>query len=230
MKFSVPVICLSCSTEFAAQGTGEDRIPAATCPNCGSTIHIIDPLSVSVVAERLLYRSQADLDCGDYTFSIVSSAMAIEAAYTQAFLKWKRIEHLQSKGEDPTQEQTEAWEEEYRKETRANFEKVAKFVAKFLNGKTFNQFVNDFLVNSSKAAIIKAGFPPTKLELSSKYIHTELFRRRNRIMHWGKVDYQQDDASAALKAARTALAVLKAIDKERYEAMERAFREQTNEI
>lgn len=86
------------------------------------------------------------------------------------------------------------------------------------------------IARSSKAAIIKAGFPPSKDQLRSKYIHKELFRRRNRIMHWGKVDYQQANASAALKAAQTAFAVLKAIDKEKYEAMEKAFREKATRI
>ena len=152
--------------------------------------------------------------------------MAVEAAYTQAFMKWKSIQHLQATGENPTEKERETWAEEYRNETRGNFEESAKFVAKFLGGKTFNQFVDDFLARESKAAIIKAGFPPNKDQLRSKYIHTELFRRRNRIMHWGKVDYQQGDASAALKAAQTAVAVLKALDKEKYEVMEKTFREQ----
>lgn len=226
MKFAVPVTCPSCSAEFSAPGLGEERIPPVTCPKCGSAIHIIDPLSVSVVAERLLYRSQGELTSGDYTFSIVSGAMAVEAAYTQVFMKWKSIEHLQAKGENPTEKDKEAWEEEYRNETRGNFEESAKFVSKYLCGKTFNQFVEDFLARESKAVIIKAGFPPSKDQLRSKHIHTELFWRRNRIMHWGKVDYEQADAFEALKAAQTALAVLKAIDKEKYEAMERAFRKQ----
>jgi hypothetical protein len=200
----------------------------ATCPKCGSAIHIIDSLSVSVVADRLLYRSQSELASGDYTFSIVSSAMAVEAAYTQAFMKWKSIEHQRARGANPTDKEKETWEDEYRDETRGNFEKSAKFVAKFLYGKTFNQFVDDFLARESKAAVIKAGFPPNKDQLQSKYIHTELSRRRNRIMHWGKVDYQQADASVALRAAQTAFAVLKALDKQKYEAMEKAFREQAS--
>jgi hypothetical protein len=75
--------CKYTTEAIVSDGIGEDRIPAAIWPKCGSTIHIIDPLSVSVVAERLLYRSQSDLDAGDYTFSIVSSAIAVEAAYTR---------------------------------------------------------------------------------------------------------------------------------------------------
>jgi hypothetical protein len=227
MKFSVPLTCPSCKTEFSGNGVGEEKIPKATCPKCASTIHIIDPLSVSVVAERLLYRSQNELTGNDYTFSIISSAIAVEAAYTQAFMKWKNIEHWQVKARTPTEQEKETWEQEYRSKTRGNFEESAKFVAKFLCAKTFNQFVDAFLLRSSKTAIIKAGFPPNKGQLGSKYIHEELFRRRNRIVHWGKVDYQHSDASAALNAAQTAIAVLKAIDKEKCEVMEKTFRGQS---
>jgi hypothetical protein len=56
------------------------------------------------------------------------------------------------------------------------------------------------------------------------HIYMELFRRRNRIMHWGQVDYRETESRAALKAGRTAFAILKLMDKERYEAMEKAWR------
>jgi hypothetical protein len=223
MKFSVPVICPSCKSKFAAPGVREERIPAAACPNCGDVIHIIDPLSLSIVAERLLYRSHTELTAGDYTFSIISSAIAVEAAFTQAFMKWKSIDYPQTTGKEPTDEVEQAWEEEYRKVTRGSFQTTAKFVAKFLCGKTFDQFVSDFLACNTPAAIIKAGFPGNIDHLNSDYIYTELFLRRNRIMHRGKVDYLEADASVALEAARTAFAILKAMDKERCEVMERAM-------
>lgn len=43
-------------------------------------------------------------------------------------------------------------------------------------------------------------------------------------MHWGQVDHRETDSQAALKAGRTAFAILKLMDKERYEAMEKAWR------
>jgi hypothetical protein len=229
MKFTVPVICPSCTNRFAASGVREERIPAAACPNCGDVIHIIDPLSLSIVAERLLYRSHNELTAGDYTFSIISSAIAVEAAFTQAFMKWKSIDYLQTTGNQPTDEVTQAWEEEYRRETRGSFQTSAKFLAKFLSGKTFDKFASDFLACNTPAAIIKAAFPANKDHLNSDYIYKELFLRRNMIMHRGKVDYLEADASVALEAARTAFAILKAMDKEKYEAMERAWREKAEQ-
>lgn len=42
---------------FSAYGDAE--FGPATCPNCSKSAHLINPLSVSVTAERLLYRSKA---------------------------------------------------------------------------------------------------------------------------------------------------------------------------
>jgi hypothetical protein len=225
MKFSVPVVCPSCNSEFAALGVAEERIPAAECPNCANVIHITDPLSLSIVAERLLYRSQNELDAGDYTFSIVSSAIAIEAALTQVFMKWKCIDYVRANGKQPTDKIKQTWEDEYRNETRGSFKASAKFVSRFLCDKTFDQFVNGLLARVKPAATIKAGFPSNKSHLRSNHIYEELFVRRNRIMHRGQVDYRKADASVALEAARTAFTILKAMDKDRYEATERAWRE-----
>jgi hypothetical protein len=225
MKFSVPVACSSCGYDFSALGHAEERFPAAVCPKCGAQIHILDPLSISVVAERLLYRSQREITEGDYTLSIICSAIAVESALTQVFLKWKRIEHLKLESRQATDDEQDTWAQEYRKRTGGGFEKSANFVSEFLCGKIFDDFVANFLQRSSEIALIKAGFPLYESQLKASYIHQELFHRRNRIMHWGRVNYQQEDASLAFKAACSAFAVLKVIDTEKYQAMERTWRE-----
>jgi hypothetical protein len=43
-------------------------------------------------------------------------------------------------------------------------------------------------------------------------------------LHWGQVDYLEANSRAAPKAGRTAFAILKLMYKERYEAMEKAWR------
>lgn len=224
MKIPVPVICSACGTEFSAFGVGEERIPPATCPKCGAQIHILDPLSVSVIADRLLYRSKHELDEGDYTLSIICSAIAVETAFTQVFIKWKSIEYLNETGNTASETEVDAWEDEYRKQTRGSFERSANLVAQYLVGKTFDEFVTDFLARSNVVALIKVGFPQYESQANLNHIYVELFRRRNRIMHWGRMDYQLDDAKIALQAGRTAFAILQVMDRERYEAMERAWR------
>jgi hypothetical protein len=46
----------------------------------------MDPVFVSIIAERLFY-PQSELEGGDHTLSIICSAIAVETAFTQAFLK-----------------------------------------------------------------------------------------------------------------------------------------------
>jgi hypothetical protein len=40
-------------------------------------------------------------------------------------------------------------------------------------------------------------------------------------MHWGEVGFEESDALSAFKVACAAISVLKFMDKEKYEAMER---------
>jgi hypothetical protein len=230
MKFSVPVTCSSCGNIFPAEGRAEERFPAATCPNCEVQIYIFDPLSISVVADRLLHRSNRETIEGDYTLSIICSAMAVECALTQVFMKWKDIDHLKSKGGWGSEEERDGWVKEYRKGTSpGGFERSANFVSMFLCGKQYDEFVSDFVQTSNTAALIKAGFPQRESQLKATFVHQKLFDRRNRIMHWAKVDYQQEDASSALNAACNAVAVLKVMDKEKNDARERAWRESQNQ-
>jgi hypothetical protein len=125
-----------------------------------------------------------------------------------------------------TEDERNTWEKEYRKRTSpGGLENSANFVSEFLCVKRCDDFVTDFLQKSSEAALIKAGFPQYESQLKGSYIQQELFRRRNRIMHWGEVNHQQEDASLALHAASSAFAVLKVMDTEKYEEMERTRRD-----
>lgn len=215
MKFPVPVACSACGCDFKTLGYGELTFPPATCPTCGQTIHIIDPLTISIVAERLLYRSQAELENSDFTMPIICSAMAIETALTRLFLKWKEIEHG-FPGTPTADTDREAWEKEYRTGVgRGGFAKSANFVSQYLTGNSFDGFVDDFLKKSTPATLIKMGLTCPSSHLKGAYIQNELFNKRNRIMHWGEVDYEKADAQKAFGAALAAFAVLKVIDKKK---------------
>jgi hypothetical protein len=85
MKFTVPISCSGCGCDFKALGYGESKFPPAACPKCGETIHILDPLTVSIVAEQLLYRSQFELENGDFTMPIIFSEMAVKTALTRVW-------------------------------------------------------------------------------------------------------------------------------------------------
>jgi hypothetical protein len=184
----------------------------------------LDPLSISIVAERLLHRSKAENEGDDPTISIVCSAMAIESALTQVFIKWKSIEHLGSHGSFGTEAERDDWEGEYRKGTKpGGFIKPSGFVAKKLVGESFDDFVSSLLAKLT-AQQISAGGAQDASQLKAQYIQTELFNRRNRIMHWGEVGHTNEDALKAWNAALTAFSVLKRMDKQRCDAMEAEFK------
>jgi hypothetical protein len=140
MKFTVPVSCSTCGCDFRTLGYGHLTFPPATC-TCGATIHVFDPLTISIVGERLLYRSQAELDSGDFTMPIICGAMAVETALTRVYLKWREIEHGYGTATDADRE---TWEGDYRTGTRrGGFANSANFVSEYLMGKPFDSFVND---------------------------------------------------------------------------------------
>lgn len=224
MKFPIPVPCQQCGTDFSALGYGELTFPPALCPNCGQTIHIIDPLTMSIVAVRLLFRGQAELDHGDFTMPIICAAMAIESALTSLFLKWKKIESGLP-APSITDAQREQWEKDYRDGVRpGGFPSSANFVCSHLTGKSYDDFVSDFVQRSSATAIAGAGLPATESEMKADYIKRELFWRRNRVMHWGEVNHSKSDAETALTAGRTAFAALTLIDKHKADKLDKRIR------
>jgi hypothetical protein len=151
--------------------------------------------------------------------------MAVESALTQLFLKWKGIEFFGCTGRHPPDDEQEAWERDYRRGTSpGGFKKSADFVSRFLCGKEYDAFVTDFSAKANKTDVYTVWFPEFESQSKAQSVHQELFNKRNRIMHWGNVIYQEEDASGALAAATRAIAVLKDIDTEKYQAMEKSWR------
>jgi hypothetical protein len=221
MKVSIPVTC-SCGIEFLADGYAGKKFPVSTCPKCNTTIHIIEHLSISVVADLLLYRSKTEMEGGDYTLSIICSSMAVECALTQVFLKWRKIE---SRIYLPSEDEQNAWEEELRK--KGSIKKSVDFVSEFLSGMKFDDFVTDFLAKNKDhpGILIKNGFPQWASQTELDYFQKEIFDKRNRIMHWGKVDYQMEEAALCLSAAIVVVNILKLMDRLKCEKMEHDWRQ-----
>src|ERR1039458_10523852 len=111
LKFIQEMPC-ACGHTHSFSTYGDNRWTAAVCPKCGSAAGLIDPLSVSVTAERLLYRSKAELESGDYSLSIVIAVMAIESFLTRLFLKLKGMDSYASTFNLPTAAQEADWERE----------------------------------------------------------------------------------------------------------------------
>lgn len=227
MKIPVPIVC-NCGSNFSALGYGELTFPPSVCPECGETIHILDPLTPSLAATRLLYRAQAELEGGDYSMPIILGAMTVEAAMTALYMKWRCLKENLLESE-VTQAHRDQWEDDYCEGTKkSGFVRSANFISSYLTGVIFfDDFVTSFVNSGSKGQVIAAGLPPSLKHARASYIQGELFNRRNRIMHWGQVNHSKDEAANAVAAARTAFAVLLLMDKTRAAEHDKELRART---
>jgi hypothetical protein len=211
LKFIQEMPC-ACGHTHSFSTYGDNRWTAAVCPKCGSAAGLIDPLSVSVIAERLLYRSKAELEGGDYSLSIVIATMAVESFLTRLFLKLKGMDSYATTFNLPTPAQEEAWEHEYPR--KGGFIGPADFVSKKMTGLTFEGFV----AQNNIATKIMAGFPDAANLSATKYFQNELFRRRNRIAHWGYVNSAKAEAQQCYTLAVAIVSILREMDKSKYGA------------
>ncbi len=173
MKFTFENRC-ACGGHFAFAAYGDEDLSPATCTDCGQPGYLDDPLSVSVTAERLLFRSRPELEAGEYSLSIVIAVMAVESYLTRMFLG---MANYASTFNLPTPAAEAIWEKEYPRS--GGFSRPADFVSQRLAGSDFDEFVATNQVAKSIFVTL-----PNPSNLSPKqYFQNELFNRRNRIVH-----------------------------------------------
>ncbi len=212
MKFTMEA-SHGCGGKISFSAYGEGDWAGATCKNCGMAAFQMDPLSVSVTAERLLYRSKAELDSGDYSLSIVIGTMAVESFLTRMFFKAKGMDNYAKTFTWPTEEQEAEWEAEYPK--KGGFIIPADFVAKSSTGMTFDEFA----AKNAVASKIFAGLPGSSNASPKKYFQSELFRLRNRIAHWGYVNTTNEEAQCCHTLAVAIVSILREMDRLKYESL-----------
>jgi hypothetical protein len=147
---------------------------------------------------------------GDWTLAIVLSAMAIECDLAFLFMKWKRIDK-----DLPTDADQEGWENEWRdiRGIAAQLEAISVL----LTGKSFDVFVYQ---NIARLTTIRAKYPTFMSAASAKVLFVEeLFSRRNKIAHFGKIDFEQPDAEVCFELATRLSKILAAMDAERNNAL-----------
>lgn len=193
---------------FSAYGDAD--FGTAVCDKCGESAHLMSPLSVSVTAERLLYRSKAELENGDYSLAIVIAVMAIESFLTRLYLKLKGMDSYMSTLTFPTATQEADWEKEYPRS--GGFSSPVGFVSQRLVGSTFDEFV---AANAASSAIF-SGLPNPTGNVPTQYFQSELFNRRNRIAHWGYVNSNQGEAELCHKIAVALVSILREMDRAKY--------------
>lgn len=212
MRFIQEIRC-KCGHTFSFFAYGDEAWSEEICPKCGSPAVLMDPLSVNVTAERLLCRSQAELEGGDYSLSIVIGTIAVESFLTRLFFKLKGMDSYATTFKLPTPAQERAWEVDYPRS--GGFPRPADFVSKAMTGFTFDKFV----AQNNVATKIMARFPDAANLSATEYFQNELFRRRNRIAHWGYVNSTKAEAQLCQTLAVAIVSILREMDKSKYAAL-----------
>jgi hypothetical protein len=112
----------------------------------------------------------------------------------------------------PTPAQEEAWALEYPRS--GGFIGPADFVSKAITGLTFDKFV----AQNNVAKEIMAGLPDATNLSATKHFQNELFRRRNRIAHWGYVNSTKEEAQLCHTLAVAIVSILREMDRSKYVA------------
>lgn len=212
MKFDHKVAC-KCGGTFSFSTTGDRSFPDTLCSKCGMTGYLSDPLSASLIAERLLHRGKDELDSGDYSLSIVIGTMAVETFLTRLYLKLKGMDSFAASFTLPTPAQETNWEREYPRS--GGFPQPADFVSRELTGEVFDNFVS----SNNVAHDIFAALPQAAGRSPVDYFQIELFKRRNRIAHRGYVNSEKHDAALCHKLAVAIVSILREMDRSRYGAL-----------
>jgi hypothetical protein len=205
MKIPIERPC-DCGGTYVFSAYGDEDFKDATCSRCGSSASLIDPLSVSVTGERLLIRSETELRNGDYSLSIVIGVLAVESFLTRLFLKLKGMESYAVTYQPPTAVQEAEWEKEITKS--GGFPSPAGFVSQRLVGTTFD----DFVATNKKANVTFSDLPDSAGTSPAQYFQDQLFKRRNRIAHWGYVNSNKSEAQLCHAVSVAIVTILREMD------------------
>lgn len=88
MKLCRPVKC-RCGREFSIPVTTGETSYSAICPSCQMPGIMCEPLSVSVDGDRLMYRSKAELEAGDFRLRLFALQLRSKLSLQRRFLNGK---------------------------------------------------------------------------------------------------------------------------------------------
>jgi len=213
MKFTFLVPC-RCGEKLPVTVTGTQFPNDAQCHKCHSTIWLVKPLG-NIAGKAIHARASAELEKGDWTLAIVLSAMAVECDLAYLFMKWSRIDLMSERM--PTDADEEKWEAQWRDNARtvaARFDRVSGL----LTGEPFDAFLSH---NAGLLEPVHIRRPPSKTTDSPKnFFITELFHKRNRIVHFGEIDFRRTDAEMGITLSITLSKILAEMDAQRFRALQ----------
>ena len=208
MKLPMPLQC-GCGEKFTLEIVGSILPQYAQCPKCHSSGYVFKRLG-NLVTKLLMERAKQELVRNDITICMLLSAVAVEAEMAYLFFKWKAIDAKKLPSEQ-TPEVKKPWENEW-----ANMRSIGKRLdelSRLLAGKPFDEFA---CLNKALLKPASTGHNPgTSIK---DFLQEQFFERRNDIVHYGKVDFQEADGKQSLSLATALLNLFHAMDVKRYDS------------
>ena len=159
------------------------------------------------IGVKILYKSQYELEVNkDYSLSIVLSATAFECELSRLYFKWTEIDRNEQ-GEEISNDKLE----EMLWKVGAMNTKIEN-VAKLMNPEGIGDFVRKSI---EFFEIISIGFPSLDINNLSKSFQKNLFWPRNRILHLGYSNYNEDDAIRCLRISSLGIELFNEMDESR---------------
>ncbi len=208
MKFPMLVPCPTCGKRLTVETKGNEPYPDLQC-ECGATIYVVQ--SSIPVSRRVLCRAEAELLGEDFSLAIILSAMCVECELAFLHSKWKMLDA----GLIPcevTQTHTDAWEEEFRR-VQGGITGKLDCITQLLVGENFDAFL---VRRTDLATVLQQIHQNIGARSPKSYFAEELFRKRNKILHFGQAQFGKPEAEGCVRMAMSLLQIIGEIDKERY--------------
>lgn len=207
MKFPMLVPCAKCGKRLTVEAKGNGPYSDPQC-ECGAAIWVVQ--SDMRLSRRTLCRAEHELLGEDFSLAIILSAMSVECELAFLHSKWKLLDAGLVPSE-ATQVHTDAWEEEFRK-IQGGISGKLDGITQMLADETFDVFLarRIDLSEAFKRAYQNMGARSPKV-----YFVEELFRKRNKILHSGQVQFGRTEAVECMRMAMSLLQIIAEIDKEK---------------
>jgi hypothetical protein len=219
MKSSITIPCSSCGKQINLEISGSQLPESAHCSTCPALIYLVAPLG-NIVTGLMMERAKRELANEDTTIAIFLSVVAVEGEMAYLFFKWKAID---SGKVIRTQDDLDKWEDDWN-----NMRSIGKRLddlSRFLTSTDFDKFA---LQNKAMLMPVLDGFnPATSIK---KFFQEQLFETRNRIVHYGEIDFDKKNGDRCFSLALAMIHLLQAMDRERIKKMDEAHKKARESI
>lgn len=220
MKSSLSVPC-HCGERVGLQISGSQLPKYALCSKCGAHTYLVAPLG-NIVTALVMERVKKELENNDATVAIMLSAIAVEGQMSYLFFKWKKIDSGKlsiTHGDEDKGEWEKEWDE------MRSIGKRLDELSRYLTDFDFDKFAKQ---NKMWLFPTLKKFNPANSV--KKFLQEQLFERRNRIVHFGYLDFEKEQADECFTLTLALIRLLDAMDKVRIKRMDDAHERQRTKL